>query len=44
MDTQAVFNQNKKKLEHHQPEFFETIWIEVTEPLKEKLPINVAYF
>ena len=43
MDTQAVFNQNAKGLEHHQPEFFESFWIKVTGPLKEKLLTKVAY-
>ena len=44
MGTQAVFNQNKKWLEHHQPKLFENLWIEITEPLNKKLLVNVACF
>ena len=43
MDIQSVFNQNAEGLEHHQPEFFESLWIKVTGPLKEKVLINLAY-
>ena len=43
MNTQSVFNQNEKLLEQDQPEFFESLWIEVAKPLKEKLLIKVVY-
>ena len=42
MDTQEVFNQ-RNDLNTINRSFFESLWIEVTEPLNEKLLINVAY-